>query len=122
MRNGAGRVPIPHRPEKEPDMFGLSFEKIIVAGIIAAIVIGPQPAAPLCAEARRVRPPAPRPGRHVARTRAAESMGTEDWQTLDPRQYDPRRIVREAFAEPVTAGSEAEALSADRHRRTGIGD
>lgn len=91
-------------------MFGLSFEKIIVAGIIAVIVIGPS----------RLPHYAQRLGEFirlfraqvdVARNRATESLGTEDWQTLDPRQYDPRRIVRQAFAEPVTAGPEAEALS-----------
>lgn len=28
-----------------------------------------------------------------------------DWQQLDPRQYDPRRIVRDALAEPSADGS-----------------
>ncbi|OLT17389.1 translocase [Serinicoccus sp. CUA-874] len=27
-----------------------------------------------------------------------------DWRQLDPRQYDPRRIVREALTEPSSGG------------------
>lgn len=38
-----------------------------------------------------------------AKTQLREQMGPEfddiDWQSYDPRQYDPRRIVREALAE-----------------------
>ncbi|WP_262776302.1 twin-arginine translocase subunit TatC [Brevibacterium permense] len=29
----------------------------------------------------------------TARSRAAESIGAEDWRTLDPRRYDPRQII-----------------------------
>lgn len=32
-----------------------------------------------------------------------------DWRALDPRQYDPRRIVREALATPGGTQSEAAA-------------
>lgn len=100
-------------------MFGLSFEKIIVVGIIAVIVIGPS----------RLPHYAQRLGEFirlfraqidVARGRAAESLGTEDWQNLDPRQYDPRRIVREAFADPIPAEAEGtDAGAADRYVVTG---
>lgn len=44
----------------------------------------------------------------TARTRVKEEMGEDfddvDWRTLDPRQYDPRRIIREALLDdaPVT--------------------
>jgi sec-independent protein translocase protein TatB len=38
-----------------------------------------------------------------ARERMREEMGPEfdeiDWKKLDPRQYDPRRIIREALIE-----------------------
>lgn len=85
-------------------MFGLSFEKLIIVGIFAALVIGPQRlphyAQKLGELARLLRVEV-----DTARTRAAESMGTEDWRTLDPRQYDPRRIIREALDEPGSARS-----------------
>ncbi|UVI37161.1 Sec-independent protein translocase TatB [Brevibacterium spongiae] len=87
-------------------MFGLSFEKLIIVGIIAAIVIGPQ-RLPHYAQKLREFASLFRAQVDSARNRAAESMGTEDWQTLDPRQYDPRRIIREALDEPSPAPAEA---------------
>lgn len=104
-------------------MFGLSFEKLIIVGIIAAIVIGPQRlpryAQKLGEFARLLRAQV-----DTARTRAAESMGTEDWRTLDPRQYDPRRIIREALDEPGMAPSSetADPGSAERSERAPDGN
>jgi sec-independent protein translocase protein TatB len=51
-----------------------------------------------------------------------EEMGPDfddvDWKKLDPRQYDPRRIIREALTEepepvikPVSAGAPASAYA-----------
>lgn len=40
-----------------------------------------------------------------AKERVVEELGPEydvDWKKLDPRQYDPRRIVREALLEDDT--------------------
>jgi sec-independent protein translocase protein TatB len=41
-----------------------------------------------------------------AKDRVAEELGEEakdlDWASMDPRQYDPRRIVREALLDPPT--------------------
>ncbi|WP_181274803.1 twin-arginine translocase TatA/TatE family subunit [Brevibacterium oceani] len=92
-------------------MFGLSFEKFVLIGIIAAIVIGPRrlPAyAHKLGEAVRLL----RAQIDSARTRAVDSMGVEDWQALDPRQYDPRRIVREALTEPEPTTPTAEEKTA----------
>lgn len=36
-----------------------------------------------------------------------------DWQQLDPRQYDPRRIVREALTEPRGATSSPARAGSD---------
>lgn len=102
-------------------MFGLSFEKIVVAGIIAVIVIGPS-RLPYYAQRLGEFIRLFRAHIDVARDRAAASLGTEDWQSLDPRQYDPRRIVREALAESVPAESEMSgslAEAADRCVVTG---
>lgn len=81
-------------------MFDLSFEKLLVIGVIALFVIGPER---LPAYAKKL-------GEWVriaksitdgAKSRIREEMGPEfddvDWQKLDPRQYDPRRIIRESL-------------------------
>jgi sec-independent protein translocase protein TatB len=81
-------------------MFGLSFEKILLIGIVAAFLIGPQKlphyAAVLARMVRQVRDFA-----NGAKDRIKEEMGPEyddiEWKSLDPRQYDPRRIIREAL-------------------------
>ena len=43
-----------------------------------------------------------------AKDRMREEMGPEfdevDWKKLDPRQYDPRRIIREALVDDGGAG------------------
>jgi sec-independent protein translocase protein TatB len=86
--------------------FGLSFEKVLVIVVIAAFLIGPQKlpeyAAKLAGLVRSVRRMA-----DTAQERVREEMGPEyedlDWRKMDPRQYDPRRIIREALLddEPV---------------------
>ncbi|WP_223695182.1 twin-arginine translocase TatA/TatE family subunit [Leifsonia poae] len=81
-------------------MFGLTFEKLLIIGVIAAFLIGPDRlpgyAAKLGQFARTLREFA-----NGAKDRMREEMGPEfdevDWKKLDPRQYDPRRIVREAL-------------------------
>ena len=50
-----------------------------------------------------------------AKDRMKEEMGDEfdeaEWQKLDPRRYDPRRIIREALAEEVVAAPNATILN-----------
>ncbi|WP_182113197.1 MULTISPECIES: twin-arginine translocase TatA/TatE family subunit [unclassified Actinotalea] len=44
-----------------------------------------------------------------ARERVREELGPDvdlDWEALDPRQYDPRRIVREALVEELRGPAE----------------
>ncbi|WP_394552562.1 sec-independent translocase [Agromyces sp. MMS24-JH15] len=91
-------------------MFGLTFEKLLIIGVIAVFLLGPERlphyAAKLGQLVRSLRDLA-----NGAKDRMREEMGPEfddvDWQKLDPRQYDPRRIIREAlsdadpFAEPA---------------------
>ncbi|GMA28621.1 Sec-independent protein translocase subunit TatA/TatB [Arenivirga flava] len=94
-------------------MLGLSIDKLLIVAIVAACIIGP---ARLPGYAKRL-------GETVrglraflddARTRveAETGLSSEDWTSLDPRQYDPRRIVREALSEP--AGPDAEPLTSAR--------
>lgn len=80
--------------------FGLTFEKLLLIGVIAAVIIGPE-RLPKAAEtfAGFVR----KAGDYLrdAKTRVRDEMGAEvedvDWRKLDPRQYDPRRIIRDAL-------------------------
>ncbi len=83
-------------------MFGLTFEKLLVIGIIAVFLLGPERLPYYAAQfARLVR--SVRDMANGARDRLREEMGPEfddvDWKKLDPRQYDPRRIIREALLE-----------------------
>lgn len=96
-------------------MFGLTFEKLLLIGVIAAFVIGPQRlpeyAARLAGFVRQLRGMA-----DGAKERMREEMGPEfdevDWKKLDPRQYDPRRIIRDALLEePGSAGPTLKPVS-----------
>lgn len=79
---------------------GLTIEKLLLIGLIAGMIIGPERlpryAAALAQFTRRARDFARNAG-----SRVKEEMGEDfddvDWRTLDPRQYDPRRIIREAL-------------------------
>jgi sec-independent protein translocase protein TatB len=80
--------------------FGLTIEKILVLGVIAALLVGPE-RLPRYAEALAHWTTRAREYMRTAKTRVKEEMGEDfqdvDWRTLDPRQYDPRRIIREAL-------------------------
>jgi sec-independent protein translocase protein TatB len=80
--------------------FGLTIEKLIMIAFIAAMVIGPTRLPDYAAAlARTVR----RTKEFVRDTtdRVKADLGPEvddvDWRSLDPRRYDPRRIVRQAL-------------------------
>ena len=89
-------------------VFGLTFEKLLLIGLIAVLIVGPDrlPAA-AAAFARFVR--ALRDFANGAKSRVQEEMGPEyddiDWKKLDPRQYDPRRIIREALLDDSTGAA-----------------
>lgn len=81
-------------------IFGLTMEKLLLIGLLAVLIIGPE-RLPAAAEALRRTVTQMRRMAHTAQERVREEMGPEvadvDWQRLDPRRYDPRRIVREAL-------------------------
>jgi sec-independent protein translocase protein TatB len=87
-------------------VFGLTFEKLLVIGIIAVFLLGPERLPYYAGQfARLVR--SLRDMANGARDRLREEMGPEfddvDWKKLDPRQYDPRRIIREALLDDEPA-------------------
>lgn len=87
--------------------FGLTFDKLIIIAVIAVFLVGPERLPHYAAQlARVVR--ALRGMADGAKERMREEMGPEfdevDWAKLDPRQYDPRRIIRDALLEePIRA-------------------
>ncbi|BDZ44586.1 Sec-independent protein translocase TatB [Naasia aerilata] len=83
-------------------MFGLTFEKLLLIGVLAVLIVGPERLPRYAAQlARLVR--SVKSFADGAKTRMRDEMGPEfdevDWKKLDPRQYDPRRIIREALLE-----------------------
>ncbi|WP_144877171.1 twin-arginine translocase TatA/TatE family subunit [Microbacterium sp. 1.5R] len=82
--------------------FGITFEKLLLIGLIAVLLVGPER---LPRYAESVAKLARRAGEFLrdTRTRVRDEMGPElddvDWRKLDPRQYDPRRIIRDALFE-----------------------
>jgi sec-independent protein translocase protein TatB len=83
-------------------VFGINPSEFIVLVVVAAVVLGPerlpeyaQQLARLVREMRRMA--------QGASAQVRDELGPEfddiDWRKLDPRQYDPRRIVREALAD-----------------------
>lgn len=88
-------------------MFGLTIEKLFLVALIAAVIIGPRRlpeyARRLGALVRRVTLLAGDAARRAEQETGVASI-RQDWTALDPRQYDPRRIIRDAWA----AGESAE--------------
>ncbi|MGM7697458.1 Sec-independent protein translocase TatB [Microbacterium sp. A84] len=105
--------------------FGLTFEKLLLIGVVAAIIIGPE-RLPKAAEkfAGFVR----KAGEYLrdTKSRMRDEIGPEiddvDWRKLDPRQYDPRRIIRDALLEdtpkPAAAAPAAVATAPLARPRT----
>jgi sec-independent protein translocase protein TatB len=92
-------------------MFGLSFDKVIIIGVIAAFIIGPEKL-PAYAEmlahwVRRIRD-----ATNGAKARIKEELGDDfddvDWKRLNPRQYDPRQIIRSALLDDSPAPASAQ--------------
>jgi len=85
-------------------MLGINGGELIVLLFLLAFVVGPTRlptyAAQLAAFVRAAKLHAV-----AARTQIEREIGDQgsgiDWATLDPRQYDPRRIVRDALLDPV---------------------
>jgi sec-independent protein translocase protein TatB len=85
-------------------VFGLTFDKLLVIGVIAVFLLGPDRlphyAAQLGRLVRSLRDMAT-----GAKARMKDELGDDfdevEWQKLDPRQYDPRRIIREALLDVV---------------------
>ncbi|MCJ1713191.1 twin-arginine translocase TatA/TatE family subunit [Microbacterium sp. M1A1_1b] len=90
----------------------IDFNKILIIGIIAVLLLGPQ-RLPMYAQKLAEFVKAVRRFADTAKDRMRDEMGPDfdevDWQKLDPRQYDPRRIIRDALIDSATGAGAAEA-------------
>lgn len=88
-------------------MFGFSGEKLLIIGLIAIFVIGPDKLPQYAAKLAQFVKAAKRMA-EGAKTQLESEIGEEvDWAKLDPRQYDPRRIIRDALSEDAFQQSRA---------------
>ena len=99
-------------------MFGINGAELVVLLLLAAVLVGPE-RLPGYAEQLAGWVRALRASVSGAKERISAELGEDDvdWAALDPRKYDPRRIVREALAEPSSDTSYAQrAQRAQRPR------
>ena len=108
-------------------MFGVGFGEFTVLLLVALLVVGPERLPGYAQQLGRL----VREGRRVAmglREQVREEIGPEfddvDWRKLDPRQYDPRRIVRDALSdtwedEPPAASRAARESPTKRPKPSG---
>ena len=84
-------------------------EKLFLIALLAVFIVGPERLPHYALQLGRLTKQA-KSLVAQAKARAAEELGPDfdvDWKQLDPRQYDPRRIIREALAEDADATPEA---------------
>lgn len=83
-------------------MFGLTVDKLLIIGVVAVFLLGPERLPYYAAQLGKFVKAAKRMA-DGAKDRMREEMGPDfdevDWKKLDPRQYDPRRIIREALTD-----------------------
>ena len=108
-------------------MAGINGAEFLVLAVIVLLVVGPERLPEYAAQLGRL----VRELRRMAmgaRDQVRAELGPEfddvDWTKLDPRQYDPRRIIREALIddEPTpTVKPPIESAYAQRQRRLAEG-
>lgn len=81
-------------------MFGINTPELVIIIVLAVLLIGPsrlpgyiEKLKNLIREVRRMASGA----RETLKEESGVDIDEIDWKKLDPRQYDPRRIIREAL-------------------------
>ena len=108
-------------------MFGLSSEKIMILLVLALFILGPE-RLPGYAKAfaqfiRKMRAMA-----NSAQAQMKDELGEGfedlDWKKLDPRQYDPRRIIREALLDdtPVVKHADLNQVKTRTQQKLDLGE
>lgn len=117
-----------HRASRLLSVFGINGSEFLLLALLAVVVIGPE-RLPHYAEQLGGLVRRGRGYLTTAKERVDSELGDEfgdvDWSKLDPRQYDPRKIVRDALTDDpaatvATAGATgAAAAGAAAAGRTG---
>ena len=95
--------------------FGLTIEKLFLIGLVALLIVGPDRlpayAAQLARLVKRLKGFA-----QGAESRLRDELGDDfdptEWKKLDPRRYDPRRIIRDALVDEPAPGAKFSARDA----------
>ncbi|MDR7360102.1 sec-independent protein translocase protein TatB [Paeniglutamicibacter sulfureus] len=93
---------------------GINGSELLVLAVLAVVILGPEKLpeyaaqlARLVKELRRMATGA----KEQLREEVGDDIADMDWRKLDPRQYDPRRIIKDAlledFEDAVSAVKEA---------------
>ncbi|PQZ95960.1 Sec-independent protein translocase TatB [Arthrobacter sp. MYb227] len=96
---------------------GINGSELVVLAILAVVILGPEKLpeyaaqlARLVKELRRMATGA----KEQLRDEVGDEIVDMDWRKLDPRQYDPRKIIKEAllddFQEAVDLAKEPSAV------------
>ena len=87
-------------------MFGINGGELLILLVVVVVVVGPE-RLPRYAEMLGAWVRTLRGFLRTAKTRVDAELGEQgadvDWTSLDPRRYDPRRIVREALLDDLPA-------------------
>jgi sec-independent protein translocase protein TatB len=81
----------------------VGFEKLLVIGLLAMFLLGPERLPEYAARLARFVRTARRmldDANQRMKDELGEDFDLDEWRKLDPRQYDPRRIIRDALLEP----------------------
>jgi sec-independent protein translocase protein TatB len=104
-------------------VLGINGLEFVVLAMIAVVILGPERLPEYAAQLARLVKGLRRMA-SGAREQLREEVGPEldevDWRKLDPRQYDPRRIIKEALLDdiddafkPVSSGAPAAVARPD---------
>ncbi|GAA2008192.1 hypothetical protein [Microbacterium ulmi] len=109
-------------------MLGISIDKIVIILAAAVFLLGPERLPGLASRAaqviRRLRELADKTTEEVRRD-LGDDYEQIDWRRLDPRQYDPRLIIRNALLDdspPAPYGDRRDAGPATPAQDVGSGD
>jgi sec-independent protein translocase protein TatB len=108
-------------------VFGLSSEKIMILLVLALFILGPERlpgyAKTFAQFIKKMRTMA-----NSAQAQMKDELGEGfedlDWKKLDPRQYDPRRIIREALLDdtPAVKHADLNQVKTKSQKRLDLGD
>ena len=98
-------------------MFGINGGELLILLVVVVVVVGPE-RLPRYAEVLGAWVRTLRGLLRTAKTRVDAELGEQgadvDWTSLDPRRYDPRRIVREALLAVTSWGMQRRLVGPPR--------